>query len=277
MSSNRIVVEALDREILSGVPVRDEDGQTVDRRRLDVGLIPWFSDERPLRGLGAFIDWRRCGGVSKLIRDGFCGGDTSESVLLVGGHGLPVERLVFVGLGPAAQFGREAIDAAAQRVVDVTRGLAPRDVLLAMPDWLPERSVVEGLFSAIVVELRNPMAAAPVRADVEAPPDASSDAVSPATEPAEAAGPGVALVESPTADESPEPEPDGPANEELAAHPTVRPAVVPAQSVPAETGPAMAPPLAFAPAPPWWIVAEASNIARLRRLLEGPPRAAAES
>lgn len=187
-------VEPLHRGILDGVDDPDEEGR---RLVVDVGIIPWFVDERPLQGLSGYIDWRSSGMLTSLIRRGFCRGDDDESVLLPARLGLPVRRIVLVGFGDSRSFTESDAREAAGRVVRIANRLRPRDVMVAMPGWLQERELVEAVFTGLTQAL--------LRGD----------------------GRGIA---------------DG-------------------GSV----------------AQRWWAVTEPRHVARLRRLLEGPPRAAAES
>lgn len=199
-ASVELRVESLHRGMLDGVEDPEEEGK---RRIVDVGIIPWFSDERPLQGLAGYIDWRSSGMLTALIRRGFCRGAAEESVLLPARLGLPVARLVLVGFGDSRQFSESAAREAAARAVRIGNRLRPRDVLFAMPGWLQERDLVEAVFSGLTSALR--------RGDGRTGP-ASVDE-------------------------------DGP------------PVSLPQR---------------------WWVVTDPRHVARLRRLLEGPPRAAAE-
>jgi hypothetical protein len=195
-------VEPLHRGILDGVEDPDEEGR---RLIVDVGIIPWFLDERPLHGLAGYIDWRSSGMLTALIRRGFCRGGADEAVLLPASLGLPVARIVLVGCGDARTFSAADASDAAARAVRIGNRLRPRDVLFAMPGWLQERDLVESVFTGLTQALR--------RGDGRGGPT--------------------------PVDSSDEP-----------------PSTVPQR---------------------WWVVTDPRHVARLRRLLEGPPRAAAES
>src|SRR5436190_1879228 len=73
-----IVIAPLTRALLDGV----DDGSAGARRRVDLAVLPFFEDERPLQGLAGLVDWRIGGGLSALLRAGFCTGATGEAVLL---------------------------------------------------------------------------------------------------------------------------------------------------------------------------------------------------
>ena len=65
-----IAVAPLARALLEGV----DDGSGGPRRRVDLGVLPIFEDERPLQGLAGLVDWRMGGSLSALLRAGFCTG-----------------------------------------------------------------------------------------------------------------------------------------------------------------------------------------------------------
>ena len=192
-ASGRLRVHALDRHVLDGVVVDPE--APGDRKRLDVGVLPYFEDERPLQGLAGFVDWRTDGRLSALMRTGFCTGRSGEAVLLPGRRTLPAQRWVLVGLGRSTGFHDERARQTATWIVDTVERLGARDVLMALPGRVPERAAVEEMFAGMVVELRR--------------------------------APAARLAEE-------------------------------------------------GPLPCWWVIAEGRHVARLRRLLEGPPRAARE-
>src|SRR4051812_45878205 len=65
--------------------------------------LPFFSDERPLRGAAGLADWRLCGRLSRLAQLGRIDGAVGESTLLPGMR-LPFARLVLYGVGDSDQF-----------------------------------------------------------------------------------------------------------------------------------------------------------------------------
>ncbi len=185
----RVEVVPLSRDVLDGVLIDSEHAPR--RHRCDLGVLPLFSDDRPLRGLAGFVDWRTSGALSRLIRSGFCEGARDEAVLLPGRRTLPAARWVLLGLGKVGGYaaGDDAVTRAAARIVDVVSGIGPSDVLLAMPGPAADRAVVESLLRGVAARLE--------------------------------------------------------------------------EKVSAE-----------APGVPWWVVASERHVARLRSVLEGPPRAA---
>jgi hypothetical protein len=195
-------IEPLGRELLDGVI--DPDDEEGRRMRVDVGLVPCFEDERPLQGLAGYIDWRSCGMLSRLIRSGWCTGRQGESLLMPTRFGLPVERLVIVGLGSSRGVTPASAATTVGEIVDVAHRLRPRSVLVAIPGLLHEREVVEAVFTGLAR----------------------------------------ALAHGPL-----------PADEILEDEDSAVPAAIPA-------------PIR------WWVVAQEDHVARLQRLLGGPPRPA---
>lgn len=238
MSKRRIElrVEALERGLLGGVLDPDDESR---RMPVDVGIVPWFEDERPLQGLAGLLDWRSHGGLSDLVRTGWCTGSAGESVLLPWRGGMPIRRLVLVGFGRLAQLDAESAASWATRAVTQALRMKAEDVLFAMPPRIQERSLVEVIFEHV--------AAAVERG--EGRPEVSVPRFRPI------------ISAAPT----PVPDPDDASPE----HSGVR-AIALDEDM---RTPALVAELHPTPER-WWVAADPRHVARLRRLLEGPPRAA---
>lgn len=283
-----IAVAPLARALLEGV----DDGSGGPRRRVDLGVLPIFADERPLQGLAGLVDWRMGGSLSMLLRAGFCTGAAGEAVLLPGRRTLPVERLVLLGLGPSRAFDRAAAEAAGERLVAVVEGLRPGDVLVAMPGRAPERAVVEAVFDGLTraLALRAPRdldaeaqrAARAVGDESGGPMLGDPDRLRGSARAPELGGVAKEGLRTPhLALQGPA---DGPAHDGPAGP---RPVLIEADSstnvsssssaVVSLEG-AVRDPEPSEPSEPhvcrWWVVADPRHEARLRRLLDGPPRAA---
>lgn len=199
LARNRVQLrlEALERDVLDGLP----EGEGPERVRGDVGIIPWFADERPFQGLLGLLDWRRDGSLSALAREGIAHGTWKEPLLLPAGPGLPVERIVLLGCGDRERFDAEAAASIGAQAASVAMDLRPRSVVIGMPTGCAERDVLESLFLGLLRGIED---------SAEDEPEA--------------------MLTTPT-------------------HPWW----------------------------PWWVVVEERHIARLRRLLDGPLRAAAQT
>ena len=70
-------------------------------------LLTLFSDERPLRGAAGLADWRLCGRLSRLLKQGRLTGRRGETLMLPPGRRLPFPRVLVFGLGDSARFSEE--------------------------------------------------------------------------------------------------------------------------------------------------------------------------
>ena len=227
---SRVRVEPLTRDVVDGVLVAaaTPGAEPGPPSRTDLALVAYFEDERPLRGLAAFLDWRVGGKLSRLLRSGWCTGRAGEAVLLPGARGLPSDRIVLLGLGPSRAFDAATARTAATAAVELVMKLLPRDVLFAMPGLAEDREVVEGVFAGLVLALGGTPRMPndddddeSIHARADDPPAAGAEA--PVVVPEAEVGPGVGDARTPCR---------------------------------------------------WWVIAEPRHVGRLRRVLEGPPRAA---
>jgi hypothetical protein len=200
-------VEPLVRALLDGVRESvDASGRAtgesaaVERSRVDLGVVPVFSDERPLLGLAGLIDWRGSGCLSSIVRSGFCSSAVREQVLLPCDRRLPVDRLVLVGLGPREHYDEARARALAEQSVRVALGLGSPTVLIALPSHGMDRTLTEVAFQCLLSTIHE--------------------------------------KEQATSEGDPDPAP-------ASQDPGVR----------------------------WWVAADEAVVARLRRVLSGPPRA----
>lgn len=151
--------------------------------------LPFFEDERPLRGAAGLCDWRLGGRLSRLLgaRIGPQRDDRGESIKLRGGFGeklllptgakLPFARLVLYGLGPAARFDETLARTAARELMTTLAQLGDGGAAPSIAIVPPGRST--GLLSArraleILLEEAEPILAARDRsapsADAGVPP-----------------------------------------------------------------------------------------------------------
>jgi len=105
-------------------------------------VLPFFSDERPLRGAAGLVDWRLCGRLSRMLKAGRVRGALGEATLYpppsTPTRRIPFPRLVLFGLGPQGRGEEQAtIDALAERasraLADVVGGLGLERVAVVPP------------------------------------------------------------------------------------------------------------------------------------------------
>jgi hypothetical protein len=90
--------------------------------------LPFFEDERPLRGAAGLCDWRLGGRLSRLL--GAAGaarvrGAFAERLLMPCGPRLPWERLVLFGLGSSAGFDEARARESARELLATLRQMLP--------------------------------------------------------------------------------------------------------------------------------------------------------
>ena len=94
-------------------------------------VLPFFADERPLRGAAGLCDWRLCGRLSRLLQSSRVAGTWGEVTLYPPGKRLPFGRLMLVGLGEADRFDEAVAHQAARLIVDKMHKLGnPRFALV---------------------------------------------------------------------------------------------------------------------------------------------------
>jgi hypothetical protein len=66
-------------------------------------------DERPLRGVSGFVDWRLCGRLSRILMDGFFVGQKHDTLLPPSEGRIAVPRIFAVGLGSTVGLGSNVL------------------------------------------------------------------------------------------------------------------------------------------------------------------------
>jgi len=94
--------------------------------------LPFFSDERPLRGAAGLADWRMCGRLSRLLSSGRVAGEFGETTLLPGAK-LPFPRLLLFGLGESTRFDEPRFTEAARALRKVVGQLGASRWALPLP------------------------------------------------------------------------------------------------------------------------------------------------
>jgi len=105
----------------------------LDALRCEALALPFFSDERPLRGPLGLIDWRLCGFVSQLLTSGRVGGALLETVLVPARPKLSVDKLFLFGLGSAAELGETQRASAIVHMLDTMARARVRTSAMVLP------------------------------------------------------------------------------------------------------------------------------------------------
>lgn len=81
-----------------------EGSVPVDKVLADVIVLPFFEDERPLRGIAGLADWRMSGALSRLILNETIVGREGDSLLMTTDGRMSTSRLMLYGLGSSERF-----------------------------------------------------------------------------------------------------------------------------------------------------------------------------
>jgi hypothetical protein len=91
-----------------------------DEAARDCLVLPVFKDDRPLRGAAGLADWRMCGRLSRLLKDGKATADKDETMMLPPGRRLRFARILWFGLGDAKGYNDERFHVDLDRILSVT-------------------------------------------------------------------------------------------------------------------------------------------------------------
>jgi leucyl aminopeptidase len=105
----------------------------LDELQTEVIVLPFFADERPLRGAAGLIDWRLCGSLSRKLMAGYLRGAFGEKALFANPGKLKSERLLLVGLGESASFDEGVARKACALIAEALREAKVSTAALALP------------------------------------------------------------------------------------------------------------------------------------------------
>ena len=115
--------------------------QSLDELQTELIVLPFFSDERPLRGATGFIDWRLCGTLSRKLMAGYLDGRFGEKALVATPRNLKSEGVLLVGLGASTAFDADVAKHACALIANALTESKVSNAALALPgrsmDLLP--------------------------------------------------------------------------------------------------------------------------------------------
>lgn len=130
----------------------------VDLHRWDLGpvgdvlVVPVWTDIRPLRGATGLLDWRLCGRLSKMIREGRVAGTPGEKLLLMSSR-IPWKRVLAVGVGESRAFSHDGFREAIDRILKSLHGIGASSLAIALPgrdiDCIPPERAMREFVSAL--------------------------------------------------------------------------------------------------------------------------------
>jgi hypothetical protein len=118
----------------------------------DAMVVPIWTDVRPLRGAAGLLDWRLCGRLSQVIREGRLAGTPGEKLLLVTNR-VRWRRVLAIGLGDSQEFSSDSFRGAVDCSLQALRGIGASKVAMALPgrdiDLVRPEDAVRQLVDAI--------------------------------------------------------------------------------------------------------------------------------
>jgi len=107
--------------------------QSLDELQTEIFVLPFFSDERPLRGAAGLIDWRLCGALSRKLMAGHLDGHFVEKALISAPPKLKSEGLLLVGLGASVAFDTGVAERACSLIAEALTDAKVSTAAIALP------------------------------------------------------------------------------------------------------------------------------------------------
>jgi hypothetical protein len=109
------------------------DLASLDHLKTEALCLPFFEDERPLRGAPGLIDWRLCGRISALLVSGRMRGELGEAVLMPARPRLMAERLLWLGAGAQVSLDSTVFRGFIRDLMERLVALRVRTTALVLP------------------------------------------------------------------------------------------------------------------------------------------------
>jgi len=131
-----------------------------DELHHDTLILGVFSDERPPRGYGGWVDWRLNGIISTEIARGMISGRFPDKLLFAYPQRIRVSRLLLFGMGLLAELTYDHLYNTGYEMARTLSGIQPTDMALPIPAAgrgslkLPEMTdaMVTGLFDGFALK-----------------------------------------------------------------------------------------------------------------------------
>ncbi len=110
-----------------------DSADNLDELQTELVVLPFFSDERPLRGAAGLIDWRLCGALSRKLMAGYIDGKFGEKALVTAPSKMKSEGLLLVGLGSSIDFDENVAKRASALIAGALREAKVSTAALVLP------------------------------------------------------------------------------------------------------------------------------------------------
>lgn len=126
------------------------DTRRLDELRAEALVLPFFAEERPMRGAAGLVDYRLRGQLSRLRIRGRISGDPRERVLVPGKPLTSFDKIFLVGLGPEAAITAASAEAACRSILAMLDGCLARSVAMVLPGRSTGRLDAEAALEALL-------------------------------------------------------------------------------------------------------------------------------
>ena len=98
-----------------------------------------WQDARPPTGVAGLCDWRLCGRISTLLRDGYLRGEPGEVLLMPGRPKMSFDKILLFGVGPVAGFDEARCRTAIHHMMETIERLRSRIAVVELPGRQDDR------------------------------------------------------------------------------------------------------------------------------------------
>ena len=128
----------------------------IDKLEAQTLVLPFFSDEKPLKGANGLIDWRMNGSISRLIMEGKITGKRGESVLILPRKRIKGEKILMIGLGESKEFNGHLLEGVSGEILRQVVKIGVNQFTVAIPSKrhasittaVASTSIIQGMVDA---------------------------------------------------------------------------------------------------------------------------------
>lgn len=101
--------------------------------------VPFFVEERPLKGAFGLLDWRLCGLLSRMMVRKRINGSFKECVLIPGRPRVGMEKLFLFGLGHEEAFDESVLQTISDYILQTFTAVGVRTSAMVLPGRASDR------------------------------------------------------------------------------------------------------------------------------------------
>ena len=126
-----------------------------DKLTTECAIVTAFSDDKPLQGNAALLDWRLNGRLSRILIQKKFNAGFKEALLLPAEGRLHSKRVLILGLGSRPEFNEERVSGFVQYLLDTIAQKKVRDFLVSFSDFIPAQFEWRNSVRILVSKLRD--------------------------------------------------------------------------------------------------------------------------